>query len=227
MRKSAFITGCNSVLGVAIARKLLLADYDIIAHYHKSKARLRGLATEFPEKKIHIIQGEFDKAGVLEMLAQVKIISTPIKVLVNNAATVTKEADLCDLDWDTLSKTFEVNVFSSALIAATVFEWMKVGGGKIINISSVGAKYGGGNTTLHYGMSKAALDALTMNLARQGAPYKILVNSVRPGLIDTDFHAMRTPKKNMIERLKRNPLKRMASPEENCGYGKFFSFRKW
>lgn len=85
------------------------------------------------------------------------------------------------------------------------------GGGKIINISSVSAKYGGSPQTLHYGAAKAALDATTVGLARAGAPYNILVNSVRGGLVDTPFHH-KIGRSSLEDRIKLTPLKRAGQP---------------
>lgn len=214
MPKTALITGCNSMLGVAIARKLLQNGLDIIAHYHSGKERIEDLEKDFPGKIIGIFQAEFDQIGVENLLNKLTGINMDIDVLVNNAATVGGESTLAELSWQKLIKTFEVNLFAAVILSASIFEKMKQKGGKIINISSVGAKYGGGEKTMHYGISKAAIDAMTINLARQGAPFRILVNSIRPGLIDTDFHEKNTPSKDMNKRINLNPLKRMANPEE-------------
>lgn len=55
--------------------------------------------------------------------------------------------------------------------------------GRIINISSIGVKFGGGPTTLHYSASKAALEAMTRSIAKAGAPYNVLVNAIRVGVL--------------------------------------------
>lgn len=214
MVKIALITGCNSLLGLAIARTLLRNNFDIAAHYHCDHSRIDNLKKEFADRTIYMIQGELNQEGVKEILAKIEALDRPVGILINNAATVVKEVETRNLDWQTLTKAFEVNVFAPAILSAAIFQKMINTGGKIVNISSVGAKYGGGNTTLHYGTSKAALDAITINLAREGAPYNILVNSIRPGVINTDFHTKHTPKKDMIKRVNMNPLKRMAYPEE-------------
>ena len=58
-------------------------------------------------------------------------------------------------------------------------------GGKIINISAGNVKFGGSSKNLHNVASKAAVESLTLGFAREGAKYNILVNCIRPGLIDT------------------------------------------
>lgn len=214
MAKTAIITGCNSKIGVAIAQKLIEDGFCIIAHYHKSRERINTLARQFKDKKIYLIQADFCSDGVDRVLSYIEKINKYPNLLINNAAAVYGEMTIENMDRESLLKTFELNLFAPVMLSSKIYEKMKKRGGKIINISSVGAKYGGGPTTMHYGMSKAALDAMTINLARQGAPFKILVNSIRPGVIDTDFHSRHTPNKDMKKRVELIPLKRMGKPEE-------------
>ena len=87
------------------------------------------------------------------------------------------------------------------------------GGGKIINISSISAKYGGSEKTLHYGASKAALEAINVGMAKAGAPYNILVNTVRGGFIDTPLHK-KLGRTNLEKRIQAIPLKRAGKAED-------------
>ena len=87
------------------------------------------------------------------------------------------------------------------------------GGGRIVNISSIGVKYGGSATTLAYTSAKAALEALTRGLAKAGAPHGILVNAIRPGYIDTPFHADLTAAER-TRRIGLIPLGRAGRPDE-------------
>ncbi len=207
----ALVTGCNSMLGLAIAQRLVEDGFNIAAHYHKNHERVDELSARFSGRVLPV-QAELDERGVASILECTKTLN--LRVLVNNAATIVAETPADKLNWEILSKTFAVNAIAPAMLALPCFERMKTGGGKIINISSIAARYGGGETTLHYGMSKAALDALTSNLARRGAQYGILVNSIRPGVMDTDFHTRNTPGKNMEKRMAMVPLKRLGRPDE-------------
>lgn len=109
-----------------------------------------------------------------------------IDVLVNNAGinrqgpidTVTEQ------DWDDI---MAVNLKGPFLVSQEVLPHMVAnGGGRIINISSVSGLYGG-PTTAHYAASKAGLISLTQVLARWGSEHNILVNSIAPGIIETDL----------------------------------------
>ncbi|MFA5256470.1 MAG: SDR family oxidoreductase, partial [Candidatus Omnitrophota bacterium] len=98
-------------------------------------------------------------------------------------------------------------------ITSAVFAAMKKNMfGRIVNISSIAAKYGGSSRSMHYGCSKLALEGLTRTIAREGVAFNILANTVRPGVIDTDFHK-KFPK-DMKARISMIPMKRMGRPEE-------------
>ena len=135
-----------------------------------------------------------------------------IDVLVNNAGWVFGNTHFLNLnpeDWD---RTFALNTRAPFLLSRLAFRAMQEqDGGKIINISSVSAKYGGSAYTMHYGASKAALDALTVGLSRAGAEYGILVNSIRCGFINTAFHRkMGRTEADILKRTELIPLKRAS-----------------
>jgi NAD(P)-dependent dehydrogenase (short-subunit alcohol dehydrogenase family) len=116
---------------------------------------------------------------------------------------------LNETSWD---RTFALNVKAPFFLAQQAFRQMqRDGGGKIINISSIAAKYGGSPSTTHYGAAKAALEAVTIGMARFGASHRILVNAIRAGFIETAFHR-KIGRTNPAERLRLIPLKRAGQP---------------
>ena len=121
--------------------------------------------------------------------------------------------DFHELDETSWSKTYRLNTQAPFFLAQKSFTYMeKQGGGKIINISSIAAKYGGSPKSLHYGVAKAALEAMTIGLARFGAPHNILVNAIRGGFIDTQFQRRFTKGKDLKSRIDLIPLKRSGRP---------------
>lgn len=109
-----------------------------------------------------------------------------IDVLVNNAG-INRQGPIdtvTESDWDDI---MAVNLKGPFLVSQEVLPHMvSGGGGRIINIASVSGLYGG-PTTAHYAASKAGLISLTQVLARWGAQHNILVNSIAPGIIETDL----------------------------------------
>jgi len=127
-----------------------------------------------------------NRESIKDWLRQISAAEGQIDVLVNNAGinragpldTVTEE------DWDDI---MAVNLKGPFLVSQEVLPLLvDTGGGRIINIASVSGLYGG-PTTAHYAASKAGLISLTQVLARWGADHNILVNSISPGIIETDL----------------------------------------
>jgi 3-oxoacyl-[acyl-carrier protein] reductase len=132
--------------------------------------------------------------------------------LVNNAGAVIGAVSFLELDEEAWAKTFVLNAESPFFLAQAAFRHMqKIGGGKIINISSVGVKFGGSATTLHYSSAKMALEGISAGLAKAGAPSNILVNAIRPGVIDTPFHREKSGQ-DWDARVSLIPLRRPGLP---------------
>jgi NAD(P)-dependent dehydrogenase (short-subunit alcohol dehydrogenase family) len=92
-----------------------------------------------------------------------------------------------------IARVFATNVTGSFLCAAAAIKRMSSRhggkGGGIVNISSAAAKLGGANNYVDYAAAKGAIDTFTVGLALEVAAEGIRVNGVRPGIIDTEFHA--------------------------------------
>ena len=215
--KKVLITGASTGIGAATAELFAKYGASVGIHYNKSRKEALDL-----KKKIINSGGraEIFKADLLKKAERAALVGRftdtfgGIDVLVNNAGGVYGAKDVLALDEESWDKTFALNTTASFFLARDAFLYMKNhGGGRIINISSISAKYGGSPTTIHYGAAKAALDAITKGLAKAGAPYNILVNSVRGGVIDTPFHKkIHRDKKSLEERIKLIPLKRIGEP---------------
>lgn len=138
-----------------------------------------------------------------------------LHALINNAGISPKGADggrlgILESDYGTWLKVFNVNLFSTALLAKGLFEELKAGQGSIINVTSIAG------TKVHpfagtaYSTSKAALTALTREMAFSFGPHGIRVNAIAPGEIDTSILSPGTQ-----EIVDHNiPLHRLGKPEE-------------
>lgn len=111
-----------------------------------------------------------------------------IDVLVNNAG-VSQKVTVADMTLDDMKRIFNVNMFGLFLIAKAVCEVMKKQKyGRIVHLSSVSGKRGGGVFGgAHYSASKAAVLGFSKNLAREVSEYGITTNCVCPGLINTEI----------------------------------------
>ena len=213
--KRILVTGASSGIGACIAD--LLGSYGAFVgvHYRSNEKGAIDIVNNIKKQggRAEAFQGDLLHASVRANLIKSFIDAFgSIDVLVNNAGGVYGFKHFLELDEESWDDTFALDAKVPFFLAKSAFSFMKEqGGGKIINISSISAKYGGSPQTLHYGAAKAALDSLTIGLARAGAQYNILVNSVRGGFVDTPFHK-KIGRSNLEDRIKLIPLKRAGQP---------------
>jgi 3-oxoacyl-[acyl-carrier protein] reductase len=143
-----------------------------------------------------------------------------LNALVNNAGAPL-HTPMTDITAERWEQVFALNVHAPFFLAQQAFRHMgSGGGGRIVNISSIGVKYGGSETTVAYAAAKSALETVTLSLAKAGAPLNILVNAVRPGVIDTPaWNGM--SRAQLDDRIARIPLKRAGTPGEVAALVRF------
>jgi NAD(P)-dependent dehydrogenase (short-subunit alcohol dehydrogenase family) len=137
---------------------------------------------------------------------------------VNNAGMTGAASRLDQASVETLRAVLDLNVFGALLCARAAAKRMARslggGGGAIVNVSSGAATLGSPGEWVWYAASKAAVDALTLGLARELARDGVRVNAVAPGLVDTTLHES----SGIIGRLEQMaptiPIGRAASPDE-------------
>ena len=111
----------------------------------------------------------------------------PVDILVNNAGMATTRGleDITEEDFD---RTIAVNLKSAFLCTQTVLPGMRARRwGRVINISSIGARIGAGSVSIAYAAAKAGVEGLTRGYALRLAPEGVTVNAIAPGLVDTDM----------------------------------------
>jgi len=218
--KKVLITGANGGIGSAISELFAKHGALVGLHYYQDKKRaleLRRKITSFGGQAEILKKTDLTKSASRHNLIREFIQKFGrIDVLVNNAGGVYGAKEFLSLDEKSWEKTFTLNTATPFFLAREAFRYMKKqGGGRIINISSVSAKYGGSATTLHYGAAKVALETVSKGLARLGAPHNILVNTVRGGIVDTPFHRkIHRSKADIKRRVKLTPLGRIGKPSD-------------
>lgn len=190
MNKVVIVTGASKGIGREIAKKLAEKGYLIVANYNKSEKEMLELNKELEKEKINI---EIFKADVSKREETKKLIEYTIKkfgkidVLINNAGiSQFKEfTQITDDDWQNMINTNLNSVFYMTQEACKNMIHNK--NGCIINISSIWGLVGS-SCEVHYSVSKAGIDAMTKSLAKELGPSNIRVNSIAPGIIDTDMN---------------------------------------
>ena len=210
-KKVALITGASRRLGRTIALELAKNGYKILLHYFQSEDCAQKTVTEIQHAggTAFLLRADLTHMQQIEpMVKQGFEKFGRIDLLVNNAATFTRRkiSDTSETDWDQI---FNLNLKAPFFCSQAVIPRMlQNGGGKIINIASIGGILPFANHCA-YSTSKAGLIMLTRCLARELAP-SILVNSVAPGSIAFPEDAPST-RQMPLERI---PLGRFAEPEE-------------
>ncbi|SFQ16545.1 SDR family oxidoreductase [Variovorax sp. 770b2] len=162
-----------------------------------------------------------DEAQVISMFEKVDAKLGRLTALVNNAGVVDVQARVDEMSVARLERMFRINVIGSFVCAREAVRRMSTKhggeGGAIVNISSGAARLGSPGQYVDYAASKAAIDTLTIGLAKEVGDEGIRVNAVRPGLIDTEIHASGGMPHRAAELAPTVPMKRTGSPEEIAG----------
>ncbi|MFC5730003.1 MULTISPECIES: SDR family oxidoreductase [Nocardioides] len=189
------ITGGSRGIGAATARRAAAGGWDVLLTYRTNAAEAARVAAECREA------GRWAEARPLDVAVEAEVVrlfgSLPaeagaLRGLVNNAGVVAPAATVAEMDARRIRRLLDVNVLGAFLCAREAVRLMSTagggGGGAIVNVSSRAAVLGSAGEYVDYAASKAAVDALTLGLAREVAGEGIRVNAVRPGLIDTEIH---------------------------------------
>lgn len=193
--KVALVTGGGRGIGKFIATGLAEAGADLVISSRKMKnleATAGELEKEFGVKVLPIACDVAKEEDIDNLLKEVKEKFPRIDILVNNAGA-TWGAPVLEFPLKKWDQLFNVNVRGVWILTQKVANIMKAqGGGTIINISSIMSFRGSDEKILPaipYNSTKAAINALTMNLAVKLAPYNIRINAIAPGFFGTDMMA--------------------------------------
>lgn len=202
------VTGGTGGIGRAVAEKMLNDGMNVIAGYCANEERAQNMKNELCNDKLHLYKADMcDFDAVKGMFAYVKKEFGGVDILVNSAGTqLSALTAMTDTKaWDRIISTNLNSVFYSCKCAVKQMISKKYG--RIVNISSVAAYHANAGQGA-YSASKAAVNALTMVLAKETAQYGITVNAVAPGFIKT---GMTESFDAYVDKI---PMQRMGTPEE-------------
>lgn len=210
--KVIIVTGGSRGIGSAIVKLLANEGHSVVLNYNQSKEIAENTKRELKEqgKEIDIFKADVSKREEVKELIKFVIEKyKKIDVLINNAgiSQVKLFTQITDEEWDRMIQTNLNSVFYCTQEALK--HMIAVQSGAIINISSIWG-ITGGSCEVHYSAAKAGIDGMTKALAKELGPSHIRVNSIAPGVIDTDMN-----KDIMQEELKSEiPLESIGKAED-------------
>jgi ketoreductase RED2 len=206
------VTGSSSGIGEQIARRFAQLGAAVVVNSSTSIAAGEQLATELGARAAYV-QADISDAEQARHLVEATVERFgALDVLVNNAGWTTRvdHRDLDALTDEIFLRTFEVNVFGTWwLTKAAIPQLRNSADGNIVNITSIAGIRPVGSS-MAYGMSKAALNQMTLLLAKSYGP--IRVNAVAPGLVATPWTSEWTDLHAGVARV--SPVGRVATPDD-------------
>jgi 3-oxoacyl-[acyl-carrier protein] reductase len=215
--KVAVVTGASKGIGAGIAKGLAAEGASVVVNYSSSKEGADRVVAEIVRKggKAVAVQGDVSKASDVERIfAETRKAFGTLDVLVNNAG-VYEFAALGEITEEQFHRQFNTNVLGLILASQEAVKLFGAGGGSIINIGSTASTLTP-PTTAVYTATKGAVDAVTHVLAKELGPKKIRVNSINPGMVETEgVHTSGIIGSDFQKQLEtQTPLGRIAQPED-------------
>lgn len=211
MNKVAIVSGGSRGIGASIVETLASSGFDVVLNYRFSADNANDIASKF--SNVVTFQADVSDYAQVKSLVDFTISKFGrIDLLVNNAGIdfINTLSDTSDSDFDTVLRN---NLYSAFYLSKEVSPYMiNAKSGLIINISSIWGIVGA-SCEMAYSVSKAGLDAMTKSLAKELGPSNIRVNSIAPGIIDTDMNSFLS-KEELSEIVNDIPLERIGLPSD-------------
>ena len=189
--KTVLITGGSRGIGKCIAENLAKDGFNVVLNYNKSEKQAKQIKKDLEEQGINIEICKADVSKREEVKELIKFTLNKfgnIDVLINNAGIAKLQMfnDITDEDWSDMINTNLNSVFYTTQEVLPNMIHNK--NGCIINISSIWGLVGA-SCEVAYSVSKAGIDGMTKSLAKELGPSNIRVNSIAPGVIDTEMNS--------------------------------------
>lgn len=215
--KVAVVTGASKGIGASIAKELGAEGAAVVVNYASSKEGADRVVAEINKdggKAIAVHANISNKSEIEQLFAETRKTFGRLDILVNNAG-IYEFAPLENVTAEHFHKMFDLNVLGLILASQEAVKYFGPAGGNIINISSV-ASTSAPATSSVYSATKAAVDAVTRSLAKELGPRNIRVNSINPGMVETEgLHITGISGSDFRKEIEsQTPLGRIAQPQD-------------
>lgn len=185
--KVAVVTGASKGIGASIAKLLAAEGASVVVNYASSKEsadHVVGEITQNGGKALAIQANIANENDIKRLFSETQKAYGKIDILINNAG-IYEFSPLEEITAAHFNKMFDLNVLGLILATQEAIKYFNPAGGSVINISSVVSVSPVVNSSV-YSATKAAVDAITKTLSKELGPRKIRVNSVNPGMVETE-----------------------------------------
>ncbi len=213
--KVAVVTGASKGIGASIAQHLAGEGAAVVVNYSTSREGADKVVAEVERRGGKAVAVQADvarRADIQRLFAEAKRAFGRVDILVNNAG-VFEFAPIEEVTAEHFHRQFDLNVLGLLLTTQEALRYLGPEGGSIINVSSVVATLAPPTASV-YGATKAAVDTVTRSLAKELGPRRIRVNSINPGMIETEgFHAAGLAESDFRKQVEaQTPLGRIGQP---------------
>ncbi|MDP9868199.1 MULTISPECIES: SDR family NAD(P)-dependent oxidoreductase [Streptosporangium] len=217
--KTALVTGGSRGIGRAVAIRLAREGARVAVHYgnNETAAKETVAAIETAGGQAFAVRAELGvPADAQALWAGFDAHADGLDILVNNAGILGDQTEIDGVTREGFERLFAVNTTAPFFITQLALPRLR-DGGRIITVGTMLTRGAAMPRAIDYAMSKAALDVLTQALAKQLGPRGITVNTVAPGVIDTDMHQGRLVGEALAWLSSQTPLHRLGTPEDVAG----------
>ena len=214
MTKFALITGGTKGIGKAVAQILAKAGYNLILTYGNDVEAAQFVQAEFTERfntEIFILQADITSEKSIQVIFDfLKSKDIRLFSLIFNAG-ITSRTRFEEIKQEEWERVFYANVHFPVFLLQKILSRIEIGGNVLFTGSLMGVYPH--SVSLSYGVTKSAVHALVQNFVKFMAPYKIRVNAIAPGFVDTDWQKTKPAeiRRNIENKI---ALERFCDPDE-------------
>lgn len=220
--KTALVTGGGRDIGRACVMRLAAAGANVAINYFASSEGADSAVAEIGADKAMAMKGDLTKEAEVEALVAKTVEKFgKIDIVVHVTGGLVKRVPMAEMSLEHFHTVMDLNLTSNFMVVKAALPHIPKGGA-IVNIASQAGRDGGGPGAGIYATSKGAVMTMTRAMAKEFSP-DIRVNSICPGMINTDFHNVFTKDEVRKNAANATPLKREGASEEVANLAAFLA----